>query len=157
MQQKCNKLEAKIVKLETKQNSLAQYERRNNIVISGIPNSIDDSISMVSNINVNIEENDIKLCHRFGKPDATSKSKKTIVRFVNRKNCNKIFENKKKLAKLNNEKHNFREGTKIFVRESLTRMNEFIAFNCRKLKRKELIHSCYSRNGIINIKMTDKS
>ena len=163
MRQKCNKLEAKIVKLETKQNSLAQYGRRNNTVISGIPDSIDDNnlentaISMVSNINVNIEENDIKLCHRFGKPDATSKSKKTIVRFVNRKNCNKIFENKKKLAKLNNEKHNFREGTKTFVRESLTPMNEFIAFNCRKLKRKELIHSCYSRNGIIDIKMTDKS
>ena len=85
MRQKCNKLEAKIVKLETKQNSLAQYGRRNNTVISGIPDSIDDNnlentaISMVSNINVNIEENDIKLCHRFGKPDATSKSKKTIV------------------------------------------------------------------------------
>ena len=163
MQQKCNKLEAKIVKLETKQNSLAQYGRRNNTVISGIPDSIDDNnlentaISMVSNINVNIEENDIKLCHRFGKPDATSKSKKTIVRFVNRKNCNKIFENKKKLNENNNGKHNFREGTKIFVSESLTPMNESIAFNCRKLKRKELIHSCYSRNGIINIKMTDKS
>ena len=111
----------------------------------------------MSDINVNIEENYIEACHRFGKPEVTSKSKKTIVRFVNRKNCNKIFENKKKLAKLNNEKHNFREGTKTFVRESLTPMNEFIAFNCRKLKRKELIHSCYSRNGIIDIKMTDKS
>ena len=163
MRQKCNKLEAKIVKLETKQNSLAQYGRRNNTVISGIPDSIDDNnlentaISMVSNINVNIEENDIKLCHRFGKPDATSKSKKTIVRFVNRKNCNKIFENKKKLNENNNGKHNFREGTKIFVSESLTPMNESIAFNCRKLKRKKIIiHSCYSRNGIINIERTDK-
>ena len=67
------------------------------------------------------------------------------------------FENKKKLAKLNNEKHNFREGTKIFVNESLTPMNEFIPFNCTKLKCKELIHSCYSRNGVLNIKMTDKS
>ena len=127
LQQKCNKLEAKIVKLET-ENSLAQYGRINNIVISGIPDSTDDNnlentvISMMSNINVNIEENDIEACHRFGKPDVTSKSKKTIVRFANRKNCNKIFENKKKLAKLNNEKHNFREGTQIFVGESLTPM-----------------------------------
>ena len=45
----------------------------------------------------------------------------------------------------------------MFVSESLTPMNESITFNCRKLKHKELIHSCYSRNGIINIKMTDKS
>ena len=111
----------------------------------------------MSDINVNIEENDIEAYHRFGKPDVTSKCKKTIARFFNRKNCNKIFENKKKLAKLNNEKHNFREGTKMFVSERLIPMNESIAFNCRKLKRKELIFSCYSRKGIINIKMTDKS
>ena len=163
LRQKYNKLEAKIVKLETEQNSLAQNGRRNNIVISGIPDSIDDNnlentvISMMSDINVNIEENGMEACHRFGKPDVKSKSKRTVFRFVNRKNCNKNFENKKKLAKLNNEKHNFREGTKIFVNESLTLMNELIAFNCRKLKRKELIHSCYSKNGVLNIKVTDKS
>ena len=115
LRQKCKKLKAKIVKLETQQNSLAQYGRRNNTVISGISDSIDDNnlentlISMMSDINVNIEENDIEACHRFGKPDIKSKSKNTVVRFVNRKNCNKTFENKKKLAKLNNGKHNFRE------------------------------------------------
>ena len=91
------------------------------------------------NINVNIEEDDIEACHRFGKPDLTFKSKKTIVRFANRKNCNKFFENKKKLAKLNNEKHNFRDRTNIVLSESLTPMNESIAFNCRRLKRQEPI------------------
>ena len=55
----------------------------------------------MSDINVNIEENGIKACHRFGKLDVTSKSRKAIVLFVNRKSCNKISENKKKLAKLN--------------------------------------------------------
>ena len=85
------------------QNSLAQYGKRNNIAISGIPDSIDDNnlensvISMMCDINVNIEENGIEPCHRFGKPDAKSKSKKTVIRFVNMKNCNKIFENKKNL------------------------------------------------------------
>ena len=108
----------------------------------------------MSDKNVNIEENEIEACHRFIKLDVTSKSKNTIVRFVNRKNCNKIFENKKKLAKLNIEKHNFRKGANIFVSKTWTPMNESIAFNCGKLKRKELIHSCYNRNGIVNIKMT---
>ena len=46
---------------------------------------------MMSDINVNIEESDIEACHRFGKPDVKSKSNKTVLRFVNRKNCNKIF------------------------------------------------------------------
>ena len=84
LRQKCNRLEAKIVKLETEQNSLAQYGRRNNTVISGIVDSIDDDnlestvISMMSDINVNIEDNDITACHRFGKPNVRSKSKKKI-------------------------------------------------------------------------------
>ena len=82
LRQKCNRLEAKLVKLEKEQNSLAQYGRRNNTVISGIVDSIDDDnlestvISMMSDINVNIEDNDITACHRFGKPDVRSKSKK---------------------------------------------------------------------------------
>ena len=109
----CNKLKLKIVKLETQQNCFAQYGRRSNIVLSGIPNSTDDNnlentvISMMSDINVNIKENDIEACHRSGKPDVKSKSKKTVVLFVNKKNYNKVFENEKKLAKLNNGKHNF--------------------------------------------------
>ena len=58
LRQKCNRLEAKIVKLEKEQNSLAQYGRRNDTVISGIVDSIDDDnlestvISMMSDINV---------------------------------------------------------------------------------------------------------
>ena len=110
---------------------------------------------MMPNINVNIEENDIEACHRFGKLDVRLKSKKTIVQFVNRKICNKIFENKKKLAKLN--KNNFTERTKILISDDLTPMNEPTAFNCRKLKCKELIHSCYNRNEVIYIRMSDKS
>ena len=80
LRQKCNKLEAKIAKLETEQNSLVQYGRSNNIVFSGMPDSIDDNnlentvISMMSDINLNIEENEIEACHRFSKPDVASKS-----------------------------------------------------------------------------------
>ena len=86
--QKCNKLEEKIVKLESEQNSLAQYGRRNNI-ISGIFDSVDDNnleitvISMMSDINVNIEKCDIEVCHRLGKPDVILKPRKAIVCFAN--------------------------------------------------------------------------
>ena len=67
LQQKWNKLVAKIVKFETEQNSLAQSGRRSNIVFSGIPESLDDNnldntvISMMSDINVNIEVNFTKI------------------------------------------------------------------------------------------------
>ena len=37
----CSKLEQRLVVFESSTNSLEQYGRRNNIVISGIPDSVD--------------------------------------------------------------------------------------------------------------------
>ena len=100
MRQKCNKPEVKKLKLEIDQNFLTQYRRKINTVISRIPDSIDDKdlentvIFMISDINVNIEENGIEACHRFGKPDVRSKSKKKLfllstgkVAIINKKTC----------------------------------------------------------------------
>ena len=40
---KCNKLENKVVCLESSINQVEQYDRRNNIVIYGIPDDINDN------------------------------------------------------------------------------------------------------------------
>ena len=100
LRQKCNKPEVKKLKPEIDQNFLTQYRRKINTVISRIPDSIDDKdlentvIFMISDINVNIEENGIEACHRFGKPDVRSKSKKKLfllstgkVAIINKKTC----------------------------------------------------------------------
>ena len=47
---------------------------------------------------------------------------------------------------------NFLAGTKIFVNENLTLINETIASNCKKLKCSGFIHACYSKNGIVHMK-----
>ena len=36
-------------------------------------------------------------------------------------------------------------------------MNESIAFNCRKLKTSNIIHTCYTREGIVHIKQEESS
>ena len=36
-------------------------------------------------------------------------------------------------------------------------MNESIAFNCRKLKRSNTIHTYYTREGIVHIKQEESS
>ena len=41
---KCNYLEKKVVSLETKLNHLDQYGRRNNLVLSGIPDTVEDKV-----------------------------------------------------------------------------------------------------------------
>ena len=58
LQSKCKSLEDKITHLEENLNSLDQYGRRNNTVVSGIPESVADNV--------------LEACHRFGKPERTT-------------------------------------------------------------------------------------
>ena len=96
---------------------MAQYGRRNNAILSGIPESVSEDaleeslISVLADIDVLVESQDIQACHRFGKSDR-DKSQKTVVRFVNRKNCKKVLFNKKKLNSIDNSKHNFTQNLK---------------------------------------------
>ena len=130
-------------------------------MLSGIPESVSEDvleelvISVLADIDVFVESEDIEVCHRFGKPDR-DKSQKTIVCFVNRKNCKKVLFNKKKLSSIDCSKQNFTQNTKIFANENLTPMNESIAYNCRRLKCSGLIHGCFSRDDIVRIKCWEK-
>ena len=47
-------------------------------------------IPVLADIDVLVESQDIEACQWFGKPER-DKSQKTIVRFVNRKNCKKAL------------------------------------------------------------------
>ena len=73
--------------IESSHDALEQYGRRNNLVISGIPDSVQDSdlestvTSILSDIDVNVESREVKDCHRIG--ESNNGSKKTIIRFVN--------------------------------------------------------------------------
>ena len=51
-------------------------------------------------------------------------SKKTLIKFDNRKYCNRALLNQNQLEKLNLRKYQFRSGTKIFVNVNLTVKNE---------------------------------
>ena len=156
---KCNKLAGKVVSLEKEINSLNQYGRRKNIVFRGIPDDeLEETVtSILSDIDVKINLYDIVDCHRFGKQDFKTKSKKTIVTLVNRRYCKKALLNRKKLSNLDNMKYNFRNSSKIFINENLTRVNENIAFQGRKLKRKGMVNACCTRNGVIHIKKSERS
>ena len=70
-----------------------------------IANALEASVALIlADIDINVDSNALKACHRFGKPERTTTSRKTIVRFTNRKYCRKALLNRKKLANLN-EKH----------------------------------------------------
>ena len=111
LRDRCSKLEQKLVEFEYSTNNLKQYGRRNNIIISGIPDSVDnnqleDSVTeILTDINVNVESNDIEACHRIGKKDSRIGSTKTIIRFVNKKHTKQVLYNKKKLSQVKKNTH----------------------------------------------------
>ena len=72
LRERCSKIEQRLVAFESSTNNLEQYGRRNNIVISGIPDSVDinhleESVTeVISDIDVKVTSNDIEACHRIG-------------------------------------------------------------------------------------------
>ena len=88
-------LEEALINNEIKINNADQYSGRNNIVLQGIPQSVkrkdleDKVINVLDKVNVKVTKNDIEACHRLGD------SRKTIVRFVNRKHSFEALKNKK--------------------------------------------------------------
>ena len=135
LRSRCSKLEDKVVSLESSVNQVEQYGRRNNIVISGIPDDVaDDDLedavtSIMEDVDVIVQNGDIEACHRIGESDQKTSSKKTIVRFINCKYCKKALVNRKNLVNINSEmKYNLNRNNKIFINENLTHANESIAF-----------------------------
>ena len=153
LRDKVSNLESKVVSLEINQNMLEQYGRRNNIEVSGIPDSVGDNdleekvISVFANVGIDVKSNDIKACHRIGK--SRNSSKKTIVRFTNRKFAKQALYNRKKLKSIGKSTLGFNND--VFINENLTPVNNKIAYNCRKLKRQNLILKTYTINGTVHI------
>ena len=93
-------LEDALINNEIKINNADQYSRRNNVAIQDIPQSVkskdleDMVINVLDKVNVKVTKNDIEACHRLGD------SRKTIVRFVNRKYSFEALKNKKCLCLL---------------------------------------------------------
>ena len=136
LREKVCSLESKVTSLEIDQNKLEQYGRRNNIEVSGIPDSVKDNclekkiISVFTSVGIEVKSNDIEACHRIGK--SQNSSKKTIVRFSNRKFAKQALYNRKKLKSI--DKSTLGLTNDVFINKNLTPVDNRIAYNCRKLK-----------------------
>ena len=92
-------------------NNLEQYDRKSNIIISSIPDSIDvnqleESFNKIlTDINVYVASNDIEACHRISKKDTRIGIIKTNIRFVNRKHVKQALYNKNKVLQLKKNTH----------------------------------------------------
>ena len=106
--------------MEIQNNNLDHYSRRNNVEISGIPQSVIDNhlqkmvVDIFKAIDVNITTNEIEAFHRLGK-----KKKNVIVRVISRKHCLKALRNKKKLKSIDKNAVGI-SNANLFISENLT-------------------------------------
>ena len=142
-------LSNRIVSLESNHNMLEQYGRRNNIEITGIPDTVEDNelenkvIEISYAIGVEAKPAGFENCHRVGK--SKNNSKKVIARFVNRNVVKNALDERKQL-KTNDKTSIELQNAMIFLNENLTLENNKIAYHCRKLKPDGTISKTYTSN-----------
>ena len=131
----------------------SQYNRRENIELVGIPESLsgknleDKCVEVLEEITkTKIPDWKIHACHRL-------KNKKTVImRFVTRKVADLAIHKRKELKTLDKRKLGFDPETKIFLNESLCPPLRFLHFKVRKALKEEKINSFNLWKGKLTIK-----
>ena len=132
---------------------LNQYGRRENVEFAGIPESVEQDqlqahvIAVMKSMGMNnITGKDIHALHRIGKK--STKPRNVIVRFVNRKTAFSLLKNKKKL-------NTNKQYKQYFITENLCPYNKKIFNRCYRLKKNKELHSVWSYNGNIFVKVRE--
>lgn len=137
---------------ETRIIEMEQYNRRQNIIITGIPESINQNklettvINIFRSIGLQISSYEIVGCHRLFKSKNSKYPAKTIVRFTNRKAVEFCMLFRKRLIEVKST-----IGMNLRFQENLCESNETVLKWSRELKKHNYIYDYYIRNGYIKI------
>lgn len=140
-------LKNQLERAESKIDDMEAYDRRNNLVFTGLPDSTMKStdelvIDLCKNkLNVDVSINDIQRSLRLGRidsaSDTTSKPRPIIVRFVSYRVRQDIYQARKSLRQR-------RECVDIYVNENLTVKKMGLL---REVKSMKFFKSVYTRDG----------
>ena len=89
-------------------------------------------IEIMKTIDIGVDNCDIESSHRISK--SKGNSKKTIVRFCNRKISKRALNNKKKVASVKTSAVRLRNSIKFFTSKNLTDYNNKLTLNVETLK-----------------------
>lgn len=143
-------------------NEIEQYSRRNCINISGIPEKKgEDTDKMVLEVcriaGAKVEECDIDLSHRIGKP-TEGKTRRIIVRFAKVSKRNDMYAARRKLREARATPGGVITEPalkNIFISENLTRENEYLMFKARRLREKGKLYAVWSDQGRLKTRVSD--
>ncbi len=154
------KISKDLLDMDTRVIECEQYPRRNNIVISGIPDDVshrdlkNEVFDILAAIGLNeLTENDISACHRLPKSRRSRWPAKTIIRFVNRDNVDFCLRNRNRLKE--RAVRNKLDGMNLRFYENLCKSNSLILRMCKWLEENEHIHGHFLRNGYVKIIVTE--
>ena len=148
----------RLEKLEREQNRHLQYERRNTIEITGIPESVDQddledqvvNIFEAAGVSVNGQKLDpfqIQACHRIGKKGIT------IIKFVNRKFAYEGLRCGRNLK----DKEIFGSNSKVYINNSFCREYQYLNYCIRKAKTGNKIFRWKIKHGVNLIQVKEGS
>ena len=147
-------MEKHITALEKLQAKVEQYNKRNNVEISGISNELSDNdfeeevIGICKDSDFVITSSDIEGCHRWqlGR-NSTSENKRVIVKFLNRKDSELMLRLKK----------NINAKSKVYVNTSLCPCYCFLWGKCKELKRKGKVNQVFSFGLAVTVRVTENA
>ena len=148
-----DELKNKVVELESELQNNFQYQRKNNVVIDGIPADTphDDLEGIVIKIFNSvcfhsITTRDVVACHRI-----SAKSSSVLTKFVNTKDASTLLDSYVDIDKMINSEVGLSFNNKITVSEHLTPYVANLAYRCRCLKRQNLIEKVKIQKGTVKI------
>ena len=141
-------LREKVEELEFTTDNLEQYSRRNNLRLSGIPetptNSNTDKVilDLCKDLGISLSESDIDRSHRVGRPNGP-KPRQIIVKFTSYRARQKLFKERTQLKKSHRN---------VYVNEDLTKKRNKLFYDARQLLRRSLVDGAWSSDGVIMVK-----
>ena len=148
-----NKLQEKLLSVEDK---LEKFNKDKNLTIDGIEETTNENVRQVAigfirnKLEIDLKEYEICEVYRVGRV-RNSSSRRIIIKFWNSEIKNVIF--KKRLSLRTNADPLMKN---VFINEDLTRKNQEILFESRKLKKAKKIANTWTRDGSVFIKVDDQ-
>jgi hypothetical protein len=150
IRKKIHELDERVIECE-------QYSRRENLVLSGIPDSVSQTNLQSKVLEIlaaagfrELRPDDISACHRLAKPRNSRYPARVIVRFLSRKPVDFCISNRERVQ--NDIKTNLNLNIRIF--ENLCKANEEALRICKWLQENGAIHDHFIRNGFVKIVKT---
>ncbi len=144
-----------IDELSVKLDRSEQYSRRNNVRITGIPETKGENtdkliLDLAKSIGENLSPGDIDVSHRVPRypPSSQTQSRPIIVMFVSNASKRSLMSQRSKLKHVS-------KGNRVFINEDLTRTWAKLAKEARGLVKEKRVESSWVTGGVIIIKMKD--